>query len=433
MARLVIDRWECNYLSKHQDKWVLVYGRRKTGKTWLLRNCVDWSLYATATRSGECIVEDEKGELEVVEINECMKDITRRLKHVNEKAIILDEFQRVPVKYWDVIAVAAQDSERNLIICGSSLGIALRVFDRRSPLLGLFEAFRVDLASVADTITSLYNWKLGEEEEAVLWAVVLRDPWIIRHLAPRGEPWTKIAEKAVTLFPAVKGLIGEVFVEEERQLSRVYEATLKLLAEGYWRAGDIAAKLYNAGLVKTPQPGNATGVLKVLETLGLVERIPLWRTRGARTYYRHRSPITSILYNVSDIVEEIGVNPSPERIKTLYGLEFQFTIAEFLAERHRLRKGYSIPVGGRDIDVVLLDEKNSPLWGYEVKIGSITGREALEASLWIRKQGIPRTGIVALKGVEDEREKLASIDETWDAGKIVEEAKRLSKKRKTMV
>jgi hypothetical protein len=36
-----------------------VYGRRKTGKTFLLRNCAGASVYVTVGRSGSCLVEEE--------------------------------------------------------------------------------------------------------------------------------------------------------------------------------------------------------------------------------------------------------------------------------------------------------------------------------------------------------------------------------------
>ena len=70
----------------------------------------------------------------------------------------MDEFQWLPERYWDLLGTVAQEAEERFVVCGSSLGIVSRVFDRRSPLLGLFEAFRVDLVSVADAIASLSRW-----------------------------------------------------------------------------------------------------------------------------------------------------------------------------------------------------------------------------------------------------------------------------------
>ncbi|HID41091.1 MAG TPA: ATP-binding protein [Pyrodictium sp.] len=422
-SKVVLERWECSYLAERSGGWLLVYGRRKTGKTWLLRRCVEWSLYATVARSGECILEEPGGGRRIAGLGECMDAVVDGLRR-GRGTVVIDEFQRLPERYWDLLAVAGQEAEAGLIACGSSLGIATRVFDQRSPLLGLFEAFRVDLVDVADAVVSLRGRGLSPRE-AVLWSVVARDPWLLMHVEPRGEPWRVLAQHARGLVPAARGLVGEVFVEEERQLSRVYDAVLQLLAKGYWRAGDIAARLYAAGLVSSPQPGSATGVLRVLEEMGLVEKVPLWRTRGARVYYRHRSPLVSLLYQVADAVEELGAAPSPEALRARYGVELQFTLGELLAKRHGMRRAYSIQSLGRDVDVVLLDRGGRAGWGYEVKMGSVTAYDAESAAAWIRSLGIPRAGIVALGGVAGEPR---GLDESLDAEALVEEAEKLSRR-----
>ncbi len=181
---------------------------------------------------------EERASKRSIGLRECLFMATQGLRKRGE-SIVIDEFQRVPEKYWDLLAITAQEAERSLILCGSSLGVARRVFDERSPLLGFFEAFHVGLASIADTIASLHGQGLGPRE-AVLWSIIVRDPWVLLHIRPRSEPWKLLAERAAGLVPAARGLIGEVFSEEDRQLSRIYEAVLQLLAQGYWRAADIA-------------------------------------------------------------------------------------------------------------------------------------------------------------------------------------------------
>lgn len=418
-----LDRWECSYLASRRQGWLLVYGRRKTGKTWLLRRCVDWGLYATATGDGECIVEERGGGPRITGLGDCASLVAGWLRRGRGLAV-LDEFQRLPRRYWELLAAVAGEAEPGLIACGSSMGVVRRVFDRRSPLLGLFEAFHVDLVDVADAIASLRRLGLGARE-AVLWAVVARDPWLLRHVEPRGDPWRALAAHAAGLTPAARGLVGEVFEEEERQLTRVYDAVLRLLAEGYWRAAEIAARLYEAGLVSSPQPGSATGVLRVLEEMGLVKRVPLWRTRGARVYYRHRSPLLSLLYSVADVVEELGQPPSVEALRSRYGVELQFTLGELLARLHGARRGYSLQPSGRDVDVVLLDGRGRPLIGYEVKMGRMAAGEAEGYASWIRGLGIPRAGAVALEGFTAPPR---GLDEALDAEAVAEAAEELSRR-----
>ncbi len=96
-----------------------------------------------------------------------------------------------------------------------------------------------------------------------------------------------------------------------------------------------------------------------------------------------------------------------------------------LAEAKGLRRGYSIQPGGRDIDVVLLDERGRAHWGYEVKTGALSPGEAREAVEMIRAAGIPRAGLVALQGIPDPD----AADEALDAERLTELAKRLSEER----
>ena len=394
--KLILKRRECSELATI-NSWVLVYGRRKTGKTWLLRNCVDWNLYATMIDPSECIIEYH-GRQDILPSTDCINMITKKLRHTSG-TIVLDEFQRLPRRYWEHLSISSHDAEANLVLCGSSLGILHEVFDRHSPLLGLLQAYHVDLANVADTILSLHEWGL-DPYTAILWTPITRDPWTINHLPPNHTPWEKLSEKAFMLAPIAKSLIGEIFVEEERQYTRTYETILRLLSKGYWNTAQISVKLYEAGLTTVPHPGNATGPLKVLEKLGLVERIPLWKTRGARTYYRHRSPILSLLYHTINQIEELDVRPSPAQLASRYGIELQFTLAELLAEYYGLRRAYSMRPDGKDIDILLLDGKGNPQRAYEVKMGKITAKTADETAKWLREQGIVHTGIIALKGTD---------------------------------
>jgi len=388
---ITIDRWECSLLRRHRESWLLLYGRRKTGKTWLLRNCVEWDVYAHVTRASQCIL-DSHGRAGLVELKECFETLGKTLRRGG--VVVLDEFQRLPDEYLDLVAFAHGDAEGRLYACGSSYGLVHRVFEPRSPLLGIFQALHVDIASTWDTIASLAHAGL-DPEDAAIWAPLARDPWILAHVRPEGDPWRVLAAKAHTLAPTARGLIGEVFSEEGRSLTRTYEAVLELLAQGVWRASDIAHHLYTRRLASTPTPGTATGILAVLEKMGLVKSVPLWKTRGARRYYRHRSTLTSLLYRLSATVEA-GLTPDPETIRSWYGTEAQFDIGELLADYHGLTQAHTILPTGEDIDAVLLDKKGRPQWGYEIKLGAITRAEAAKAIERMRRLGIPAAGLISM-------------------------------------
>jgi len=370
---------------------LLVYGRRKTGKTFLLKRYLDWDIYVTVGRGGFCIVEYKGGRMETFSLSKGFKDALNRV--VEGMVVVVDEFQRAPEWLWDYIAVLRHKASGRLVLCGSSLSVARRVFDRRSPLLGLFAPVKIDVITPADAIYSLSR-KL-RPREAVLWALLARDPWILGLIEPSGDPIQALARSHRMLSASTVGLIGEVFEEEERKLTRLYDAVLRLLADGYWSSRDMAQKLFEAGLLERPEAGVATGLLNQMVELGLVEKIPLWRTRGARVYYRHRSNLVSLLLYMDEKYGEAGIEPRLEPLSAKLGLELQFFIGELLASYRRLQRAYTVakPVG--DIDVILLD-KDKPIIGYEVKIGEIGRSEARKTLERMRRYGIPRTGLVSL-------------------------------------
>lgn len=418
---VVIERWECWSLrgSPTREAWLLVYGRRKTGKTFLLRNCVDPSVYVTVGRSSFCLVEERGGEPRVVDLEEGLRAALRAVE--GGASAVIDEFQRLPDEYWDLVAVSRARGKGRLILCGSSLGIASRVFDRRSPLLGLFAPFKVDLASPSDTVASLSK-TLGPEE-AVKWAVVARDPWLLGLLEPKGDAAETLAENAPLLIASASGLVGEVFREEERTLTQLYDAVLRLLALGYWSSAALAQKLHEARLLPRPEASLVTGLLAQLAAMGLVERIRLWKTRGARVYYRHRSSLLSLLMALEERGFEAGFKPTRDSVNSLLGVEAQFFVGELLAEVTGLERAYTV-AGAWDVDVVLV-KRGKAVAGYEVKLGSFTSLEASKAVERIKSLGIPKAGLVSLT-----EEPPPIADELYGPRDLVQLAREASEKRR---
>lgn len=421
---MVIDRWECEQL-KMLGGWLLVYGRRKVGKTWLLRRCVEWDVYVVVGRDGFCWVERRGGGVERLGVDECLELVGRVVR--GGGTVVLDEFQRLPLGSWDFLALLRQEAEGRLVLCGSSLGIVSRVFEPRSPLLGILAPVRIDIAGMADTIASLARF-MGPRD-AVLWAVVARDPWLLGLVEPRGDPLDVLAARARELSLAASALVGEVFGEEERQLTRLYDAVLRLLASGLWSSKALAAHLYNAHLISSPSPGIVTGVLAQLEAVGLAAKIPLWRTRGARYYYKHRSPLLALLYAALDQIEELDQPPTRDQLLKTYALELQFSLGELLAQHHAAQQAYTILPGPEgDIDIVLLDRRKRPLIAYEVKLGKAEPEDAKRLKQRAEKLGIARIGIVALGGADQETRDL--VDELVTPEKLVQIATTIAAKQR---
>ncbi len=300
---------------------------------------------------------------EIVRIEKALEEVKRTLK--NGGIAVIDEFQRLPEIYWSLIA--SWTPSGILVAIGSSYGIVNKVFDRNSPLLGIFTPSEIGLISYEDVLSQLNDPVLS---------VLYRDPWIIPFIESYDELKKRIKEFSLV----AKGLIGEVFKEEERQLTDLYYKILLTLGEGVWRSKEIA------GIVQREEP-TITSMINKLAKMGLVSKI---LTLGKENYYKVSSPPLSLIlyaeskYMVGErdaLIEELPI-----------GREVQFSIGEMLAKYFGGQLYYSPK---EDIDVVIV-KKKKPIWAFEIKMGEITKSEALNSIKRMSKVS-ERVGFVSLK------------------------------------
>ncbi len=391
--------WRREWVSLRGADWKLVYGRRKVGKTFMLKK-LEHDYYVTVTEDLDAVVGDG-----IVSIEEAVSEAVKRLK--KGERVVIDEFQRLPKKYWQLLAEA--HPKGTLYLSGSSLKVINEVFNKRSPLLGLFLPIEIRLIHTADTLISLNDLKHWK-----LWSVVAKDPWIVPHVNLNKRPEEEIARKAPLLAQASEGLIGEVFTEEERELTRLYSFILRTLSVK-WKAKEIGALAYSKGLVSS-----ITSVSSALETLykmGLVSKIPLYKTKGAKYYYKHSSPLLATLFY---LVEGYAIDEQPrydldEQVRLKLAIEYQFVIGELLAEALGGKLAYR-PSNG-DVDVIILDRRNVPLWAFEVKLG-----ECKRVDVERLRRTAPRVGAVCEGEVK-------GVDWMIDDEELIELARRVVAKR----
>ncbi|WP_238027262.1 AAA family ATPase [Metallosphaera javensis (ex Hofmann et al. 2022)] len=223
--RLVLKRKECGQL-RGVDYWLLLYGRRKTGKTTLMKNYIKYDYFVTMANETEGLLESG----ERVEVEELLREVRSELKKGG--TVIIDEFQRMPEKFYADISTL--DRNGTLILAGSSYGVLEKVFDRNSPLLGLLTPREIPIMSYEDVLSQL--------EDPVL-STLFRDPWII----PFINTYEEFVERLKEFSLISKGLIGEVFKEEERSLTQLYYQVLLKVAEGFWRTSQLAGILQVKG------------------------------------------------------------------------------------------------------------------------------------------------------------------------------------------
>ena len=354
------------------------------GKTFALRRCLSYDLYVIVTRSGEALVEDEVWSLETA-----VREVLQVLRRGG--VTVVDEFQRMPERWWDLLASAHPSGV--LVLSGSSFGVLRRVFDARSPLLGLFDVVKMGLIKYSDALAQTGDFKL-----AALW----RDPWTI----PLLDSADDVERRAFALYLSAMGLIGEVFAEEERTLTKLYEIVLSALAEGEWNSAVVAN--YAAARGFQVAASTVSGYLSRLAEMGLLERVPIYRSK--RYYHRIAStPLRLALYAEAKyhVSEGRAAGALP------WGVEMQFNIGELIAEAKGGELQY-VPQG--DVDFVVV--KRGEATGYEVKTGPISRSEARRAAEKIRALGIPRVGLISLAERPPE-----TADEVYGPEDLVEAAK----------
>lgn len=351
-----------------------------------MKNCVKYDYFVTMANETEGLLESG----ERVGVEELLREVRSELKKGG--TVIIDEFQRMPEKFYADISTL--DRNGTLILAGSSYGVLEKVFDRNSPLLGLLTPREIPIMSYEDVLSQL--------EDPVL-STLFRDPWII----PFINTYEEFVERLKEFSLISKGLIGEVFKEEERSLTQLYYQVLLKVAEGIWRTSELAGTLQVKG-------GEATvsSLMNRLSKMGLIRKIS---TLGKGYYYRHVSPVISIsLYAESKyLVSERDVKVSDLPL----GLEVQFSVGEMISEYYGGDFVYS---PREDIDVVVMKGRRRII-AFEVKMGEITTSEAREAVKRMSKVA-DKVGLISL------REKPPEIgDVSLGPKELIEISKKLSK------
>ncbi|MFO7791743.1 MAG: hypothetical protein R6W73_02020 [Candidatus Saliniplasma sp.] len=108
-------------------------------------------------------------------------------------------------------------------------------------------------------------------------------------------------------------MTGEIFLEEERTLSEVYEGIIRSLALGRWKLKEIADLLHSRGLIDQPDPSNIRPYFKNMMSMDLVSRIPLHHKKGYR--YTIKSPIMELGYLLDEKYNFFEEDISDKRIK----------------------------------------------------------------------------------------------------------------------
>ncbi len=354
---MIILRKENDVLKSCRD-WVFVFGRRKTGKSFLVKNSSNWNEYFFVKRDKTILSEKEDS----ISYETFLNILKRELNQ--NRTIVVDEFHRLGDDFLDFIHSFKKTGK--LIVISSTLFLSKRLLKGRSPILGLFSELPIRIISLRDTLTALSKMKLSKKEH-VENAILLREPITITSFDSNKKARKVFSKVLLSSLNTIPALVGEIFLEEEKSLSAVYEGILRAIAGGKITSTKIADYLFSRKLIVNNDASIVQQYLKNLISFGIIKRVGVYNKN--KFIYKHISPLTKLFYYADEkynISERDLTEKEIERIvQEIMPRIVEDNIREFLAQKFGLSEAI-IESKDYDIDTCLL-RFNKPEVVAEVK------------------------------------------------------------------
>ncbi|OGJ16902.1 hypothetical protein A3K73_00490 [Candidatus Pacearchaeota archaeon RBG_13_36_9] len=366
---MIIQRKEAEQL-KERKTWLFVFGRRKTGKSFLVKNFIKWDDFFFVKRDKTIL--SESGES--ISYETFINILRRELN--NNKTIVVDEFHRLGADFLDVIH--ALNKKGRLIVISSTLYLSKNLLGSKSPILGLFSEFPVRIIGLDDVLKALKNTNLKFTKKELLEnAIILKEPIAISYLNESKTARKILAEIFLGTIKTVPALVGEIFLEEEKTLSSIYEGILRAVAQGKIVSTEIASYLFSKQLISNNDASMVQQYLKNLMDFGIIKKIEVYNKN--KFIYKIGSPLINLFYyadekyNISE--REITAKEAENIIDNILPKIVEDVIREFAAKKTGLTESV-IEEKDYDIDACLLKFKK-PEIVIEVKWKSKIEKEEI--------------------------------------------------------
>jgi len=207
----------------------LLYGRRKTGKTFAARHALPDHKYYIVRRNRMFYQPQEGHEAGLREV---------LLECRSGQPLIIDEFHRADPRLYDALQ-AGECPE--IVLITSTLHLFRRLVQGRdAPLAGLFQGLQVPLIHPVELLATPEVQRLvtGDPKRGVEALVYWQEPvWV-------GSEPAGVVQGAYTF---TLSLTSEILAEEEATYSQRLLAILSAVAAGKTRLAEIASYLYAQG------------------------------------------------------------------------------------------------------------------------------------------------------------------------------------------
>lgn len=250
----------------------LLYGRRKTGKTFYSRRTLGDYDYYIVRRGG--IFYDPENQTEYA-----AREFIQLCRRTDK--IIIDEFHRAPPILFDTIQAGSCPTD--IVLVTSTLHYHRKyTATPNAPLKGLFLTYSVGLISPLDLVFHPWPSLTNDLLERLIF---YQEPVLVGR---------SLREIMLYSGDIARSLAGEVLAEEDYEATLRYHHILEGLSMGKTRISELSSYLYSRGLIPGQSPSYITKYIDAMLKIGLIEKIPVWGKR--KSIYRHLSPLTHTAY-----------------------------------------------------------------------------------------------------------------------------------------
>lgn len=364
--------------------WILIYGRRKVGKTFLIKNFLEYDVFFRVNRDGSISTE----KFAISTLNN-MDDFSRAVSELlfADKTVVIDEFQRLPESVIEKISTLHPKGK--LIFSGSSMRVIKKLFGSKSPLLGLAMQYKLGLIMPRNILRELS--KKMDASLAIELAPYLADAWTIPFFNRENDSVKAIYDLLKYSKFTVPSLVGEIFTEEEREFTKVYEAVLRLIGAGELNYKNIASILAGRKVIERADSSLIIPYIKNMAAMGLVESLPLYSSK--KKMYRLSSPIMEAFFYLADRYgfeeRDVSFEEAMPTIEKLRNFAVQNFIADLFASTYNGKKEYYV-TPSNEIDFIITVRNKAVLAG-EVKWGKYDANDVkkfMEKTSFIKAEKI---------------------------------------------
>ena len=282
---MIIPRTDLTHRIENSRKWVFIYGRRKTGKTFIVENTVKYDEFFFVNRNRSIL---DKKNNQIMNY-ETFTILFRRLL-ANNQTVVIDEFHRLGDEFLDILHSVQKRGK--LILITSTLFLARKLLTTHSPIMGLFNEIMVDIIPLDETLKELCKFQIQKKDLLEL-SIFAREPLAIDYMDGL-SPTQTISEILLGSLKAIPALVGEIFREEERSLTMVYNGILSAVATGNISSGKISSFLFSRRLIQKDDPSIIQTYLGNLIKIGVLKKIIIFNKN--RFAYKISSPLIRLFF-----------------------------------------------------------------------------------------------------------------------------------------